>query len=82
MHNILNRFVNTQRDDLSQIYSYISSYARYIIKLLNTEDVSHEQEFKSDAAVSNHKRNYHTVVNGDETWYITGMNCEKRQKEI
>jgi len=53
---------------------------RYIIKLLNIEEVSHHQEFESDAAVSNHKRNYYTVVNG--TWNITGLNCGRRQKEI
>jgi len=44
--------------------------------------MSHKQEFKSDATVSNHKRNYYTVVNREETWYLTGMNCETRQQEI
>jgi len=67
---------------LKFIESYISSYVRYIIKLLNIEEVSQKQAFKSDAAVSNHKRYYHTVINRDGTWYITGMNCETRQKEI
>jgi hypothetical protein len=51
-------------------------------KSLNIEEVSHQQELNSDAAVSNHKRNYYTVVNRDGTWNFTGLNCEPRQKEI
>jgi hypothetical protein len=62
--------------------SYVHSHVRYIIKLLNTEEVSHQPEFKSNAAVPNHKRNYYTVVNRDGTLNITGLNCETRQKEI
>ena len=61
-------------------YSYIHSHVRYIIKLLNIGEVSHQKEFKSDAVGSNHKRNYCTVVRG--AWNITGLNCETRQKEI
>jgi len=37
--------------------SSIHSHVRHIIRLLNIEEVPHKQEFKGDAAVSNHKRN-------------------------
>jgi hypothetical protein len=63
-------------------YSYIHTHVRYVTQLLNIEEISHKQKFKSNAAVSNHKRNCYTVLNREGTWCITGLNCETHQKEI